>query len=227
MKIAICLSGQPRWIDVGLGNLLSVFSNYDCDYFVHTWWDNNLSRKKTYLSSNRAFVWEENTLDKIVKILHPKILMHETPKTFEIFNDVDYETKDPNSTHSMFYSIMMSNRLKKLFELSNNFEYDLVVRCRFDIEFYNFGLDLQNLNRDKIYMSHVGIDFPNDHFAISSSKNMDYYSNLFDCLGQYREEGFNQFVGERLLRYHLEKKSDLIYLTSQNELSNNTIHYIN
>jgi hypothetical protein len=227
MKIAICLSGQPRWLDVGLKNLLDVFSEYNVDYFVHTWWDEQFSDRKEFLSANRAFVWKDDTIELIHKMSKPKILMHEPPKLFTTFNDVNYETKVPNSTHSMFYSIMMSNKLKKFYEISNNFEYDLVVRCRFDIEFYNFNLNLNDLDRDRIHMSSVSTDFPNDHFAISSSENMDYYSSLFENLENYRNEGFKSFVGERLLRYHLEKKNNLMYLTTPNELSNSTIHHIN
>lgn len=229
MKIAFCLSGQPRWLDHGLQNIKSAFSSYDIDYFVHTWWDKSLVNKKTTLNSNRSFLWEENTLEKIISELTPKGIISEPPKTFSVYNDANYETLTPNSVHSMFYSIMVSNEIKKLYEKVNNFKYDLVIRCRFDIVFHVFNLNLYSLDsNNKIYTYHTGAEqLPNDHFAISSSVNMDYYCDLYNNLEKYYREGFRGFIGERLLNYHLNKKDNIKYYTNEQELAVNTIHHIN
>ena len=45
MKVALCLSGQPRVIEGGYQKLKSALLDYnDVDVFVHTWFDpDNLS----------------------------------------------------------------------------------------------------------------------------------------------------------------------------------------
>jgi hypothetical protein len=223
MKIAVCLSGQPRHLDLGIKNILDVFSQYNVDYFVHTWWDDNFKNQKSNINGGRSFVWKENSLEKIMNKLSPKLLYHEVPKIFETYDGVNYETLTPNSVHSMFYSIKIANELKKTHEKFNNFVYDIVIRCRFDIEFHSFNLNLKELDYSKIYTYHTGIEqLPNDQFAISNSSNMDYYSQLYDNLKCYYDEGFTGFIGERLLNYHLRKKN-LTKFTNDNELINNII----
>ena len=47
MKLALCLSGQPRDVDIIYPILKqSILDDNDVDVFVHTWWDpENLSHK--------------------------------------------------------------------------------------------------------------------------------------------------------------------------------------
>ena len=37
MKIAVCISGQPRNVDRGISNILNFFK-FDFDVFSHAWW---------------------------------------------------------------------------------------------------------------------------------------------------------------------------------------------
>jgi hypothetical protein len=46
--------------------------------------------------------------------------------------------------------------------------------------------------------------FPNDQFAISSSFNMNIYSKIFSNLEKYKQSGWTGFIGERILKHHLE-----------------------
>jgi hypothetical protein len=219
MKIALCLSGQPRFIEDGYKDLYNnLLSKYNVDCFIHTWWDPEMENKdmNTLDMSNpsgRSYIYKNNTIDLLYKFYHPKKFIIEEQKQFKIFDNVDY--RQPNKTISVpsfLYSIKKSNELKTEYEKENNFYYDAVIRCRTDIKIINFELD-KIKNMDYIYTDVVGLakNFPNDQLAISSSKNMNYYSTLYDYIETYINEGNSIFVGEHLLKYHLEKKQLLYF----------------
>lgn len=217
MKIAVCLSGQPRFLERGFKQISEkITSKYDVDFFVHTWWDND---NMDAIGSNRSHTFDENTLELIMRYYKPKLMLNEPQINFNIYDDVDYELINPISPYSMFYSIKVSNDLKLLYEKKNNFKYDAVIRCRFDILIENFDINLSEIDLSYIYTDTVGNGFPNDQFGLSNSENMDYYSSLFDKIDNYYNEGVRNFVGERLLRYHL-KDSKLIFT---NKIKNNII----
>ena len=110
MKIALCLSGQPRYLNEGYAGIYkNILSKYSPDIFVHTWWDNSMKNKKMDLSSslsyNRTYYWEKNTLDLIESLYSPKVLFHQKQLEFETHYNVNYEFCTPNNVNSMFYSI--------------------------------------------------------------------------------------------------------------------------
>jgi hypothetical protein len=219
MKIAICLSGQPRFLEKGYINISNkiLSSNNDFDFFIHTWWSSDLINQK----SNRNYTFEDNSIEMITNLYKPKGFINQPQKMFNIKQDVDYETLNPISPYSMFYSIKIANYLKSFFENENNFKYDLVIRCRFDILLENINLNFDKINDNEIYLDTVGSGFPNDQFAISNSKTMDYYCSLYDNLELYYKEGVRNFVGERILRYHLEKGN--IKMIFSDKVKNNII----
>lgn len=203
-KIALCISGQPRYIDEGYKEICNfILSKYDVDCFVHTWWSDDLKNKQIILNDNRKCVYDEHTIEKIIKYYNPKLMLLEQQKIFKIFDDVDYETLNPQSVFSMFYSIKIANSLKQFYEKENDIEYDLVIRCRTDIKFNKFNLNLNILDKEFIYTDSVHPNIVNDQFAIGSSKKMDQYASLFDRMNEYKISGFKNFIGERLLTYHL------------------------
>jgi hypothetical protein len=221
MKIALCLSGQPRYLNEGYAGIYkNILSKYSPDIFVHTWWDNSMKNKKMDLSSslsyNRTYYWEKNTLDLIESLYSPKVLFHQKQLEFETHSNVNYEFCTPNNVHSMFYSIERSNELKKNYEIKNNFVYDAVIRCRFDTQFNKFDINLLNIDLNYINCDNLSHGFPNDQFAISTSENMNRYSSVYSNLEKYQKSGWTGFIGERLLKYHLDlnnlnwKNSDLI-----------------
>ena len=217
MRIAVCLSGQPRFLERGFKQISEkITSKYDVDFFVHTWWNND---NMNAIGSNRSHIFDENTLELIMRYYKPKLMLNEPQINFNIYDDVDYELINPISPYSMFYSIKVSNDLKSFYEKKNNFKYDAVIRCRFDISIENFDINLSEIDLSYIYTDTVGNGFPNDQFGLSNSENMDYYSSLFDKINNYYNEGVRNFVGERLLRYHL-KDSKLIFT---DKIKNNII----
>jgi hypothetical protein len=208
MKIALCLSGQPRLLERGYNQLyIPLKTKYNVDVFVHTWFDRDRVNIP-YQGRRGSYPCDENTLQTIMKLYSPIIMHHEPQKIFDTPTDAIYESCIPNSVYSLFYSMMICNNLKSFYEKTNNFEYDIVIRSRFDIVFANaFSMNLEKLNLEKInlYEARHPIlkNIPNDQFAIGNSKNMNQYSNVYSNIQKYYNSGFKHFVGEHLLGHHL------------------------
>ena len=133
-RVALCLSGQPRYIDQGYYFIYKhLLSKYDIDVFIHTWWNSDYIGDDFQMTNlKRDARWDKDTLLKISKYYNPKKIKTEDQKEFDYFRDVDYGGQHPISPYSMFYSIKESNKLKTQFEIENNFKYDIVIRCRFE-----------------------------------------------------------------------------------------------
>lgn len=227
-KIALCLSGQPRYLEEGFKQLSKIILNYDVDVFIHTWWDDSYVNKVFDFSPmntyNRTGVWEYNTKELIQSLYTPKKIIIEPQKDFNKHVNVNFEKQSPISLYSMYYSILQSNKLKTEYENENNFKYDCVIRSRFDILINTFNLELDSIDLTKIYVSGEINPYPNDQFAFSNSKNMDYYSDLFNNIDYYYNNGFREFVNEKILKYHLTTVGGKeIYFSDNNELYCNII----
>lgn len=209
-KIALCLSGQPRYVKLGYQYIKKyLLDAYDVDMFVHTWLDFDKIGQPFQLSEHmnygRQCILEESTLSDIYNLYKPKSFMYEQSKDFSCATNVDYGKCIPNSVYSMFYSIYKSNELKCLHEQSLKFKYDIVVRCRFDIIINSFNFNEFDSNNyfvsGEIHRSGQSY-VPNDQFCLSSSENMDVYSDVFNQLKLYESSDI-PFVGERILKHHL------------------------
>lgn len=222
MKIALCLSGQPRFIEEGYNQLYEhLLSKYSIDCFIHCWWSSDMANvnMNTLGMSNptgRSYIFKSDTIDYLNNHYKPVGFSYEPQKYFNLIHGVNFE--QPNKTisiQSMWYSVKESNRLKLNYEKLHNFKYDIVIRSRTDIILNKCLLNKMTENRC-VYTSTVGknMDFPNDQFAVSDSLSSDYYSSLYDNLDLYKNEGFTTFVGERLLKYHILKSSIKLCYTS-------------
>jgi hypothetical protein len=114
-----------------------------------------------------------------------------------------YYSSFPYSVLSQFYSICQSNFLRKL----NQIDYDIVIRIRSDL-FLNQKINLQDLKNNSINVIncnfHRGTNLTvNDHLAISNSKLMDIYSDLFVYIPAYYFIYKIDFISELILGHHL------------------------
>lgn len=220
MKIALLFAGQPRYLDEAYNNIYDkILSKYDIDCFVHTWWDESLSNKKLEfyhkLTYGRTYFYKEDTLETIMSLYSPKVMMYQKQKEFEIYEG-NYALSNPLSAYSQWYSVMKVNELKNQYMESSDTNYDLVIRCRFDCKLMKFDIDLQQyLNTDFLYAKVIPDDvikpLITDQFAISSSKVMDVYCNLYNHLYEYYLNGQGNekdgWVAERLITYHLNTQN--------------------
>ena len=188
MKVALCISGQPRNVYRGVQNILENMK-FDFEVFVHAWWDND-SNKDTFkkiLYDGREDEFSEPMNNDWVGSLYQHFNVNKISIEKQIQLNVPniLEKRKLKFTHtfgvcSSLYSVYKCNELKRQFEIENNFEYDWVIRTRSD-----FGLsepiELNNFDNSIIYApndnSH-NYGF-NDQFAIGSSKNMNIYSDAF------------------------------------------------
>ena len=188
MRVALCISGQPRNINRGVQNILENMK-FDFEVFVHAWWDSTKNKstfKKVLYNGVEDEVselvnndWVGSLYDNfdINKILIEKQVQLNVP---EILEKRKLKFTNTFGVCSGMYSIYKCNELKKEYEKENSFEYDWVIRTRAD-----FGLseplNLSQFDNSIVYApndNNHNYGF-NDQFAIGSSKNMNIYSDTF------------------------------------------------
>lgn len=129
MRIAVCLSGQSRTWKTAYKNILHFFNlarihpEAHVDYFIHTW-SHNTWRNKT---SPQWDNWDEPALD-----------LGDIPS---VYNPVYFEVEEFSKNHmplawdGLLNSFMKTIHYKKMYEVNNNFRYDVVVKSRLDTIF--------------------------------------------------------------------------------------------
>jgi hypothetical protein len=128
MRIAICLSGQPRSIQYTKNGILHHFSgNHTYDFFCHSWNANSWKIKKDQVN------W--GNTEKVDEVDLETQLLEFSPKYYKISDSSVLGSNSSVPWQSLFYSFMYSVYLKKKYEIENNFRYDLVVKCRYDLAF--------------------------------------------------------------------------------------------
>lgn len=213
MKIAICLSGQPRTIEFASRSILNHFSNnrgnHTYDFFCHAWdyntWKLNGSTGITYSNNEKVdHDWLQEQLNKF----SPKYSIINTVRDTKL----DYNiTGWHNLVHlpygSLLYSAMISNFLKRKYEHENNFKYDCVFKARYDSVFRvesNIVLPAEMPQRT-LYFPHLG-RFPLEYHRFNASDciyygdswAMDIASDLFrhvlsNTRKLHREDDFDCF----------------------------------
>lgn len=207
MRIAVCLSGQPRFLDRTSSLMIENLINTNrAEVFLHTW---DVTEKDGPIKFGGDGGWKdyrisEGSAQKAVKIFKPISYMIEDPKqfhdpsisaekTFEVWmNGWEKEAKEAgedvtsysrrivNSWFSMWYSIMQSNLLCQKYALLNNFKYDAIIRCRFDL-LVEQPLFVSNLDMSYLYYPVIGQPPPlvSDWLNIGSTENMSVLASTF------------------------------------------------
>lgn len=183
MKIAVCLSGQPRTINYAYKNILDHFSNYDVDYFCQSWDYSTYKLKNPgeHVSWEADVEEDKNLLYENLKLFNPKKIA------------IQSRCSEPVTIGwgTLLYSTAYANFLKKQYEMENNFRYDYVVKSRYDIVFDpndKFFIDYRAKPDDpyNIFVSYKGrmtyeYNRQNvmDTFYYGSSTAMDMMTNLY------------------------------------------------
>lgn len=188
IKVALCLSGQPRFYNTKSFESLNNFiiNEYDTDVFIHSWISKELDYKYEYapwskISFLRIPVTAKNELEFLYK---PKSIKCEEPRIFyQFYKEGDYSA---NNIPSMFYSVQQADTLRQEYENKNNFRYDYVIRARTDTLLNSF-VDITLLDKNYI---HIPNNCPNttcynDNFSISGKNISNSCYNTFDILEEY------------------------------------------
>jgi hypothetical protein len=162
LKIAICISGQPRFIEGWHYNIfkVNVLDKYDCDTFCHFWW-NGEDNENIYETS----AWSGLGTMKVTGDVKDAIESMYTPKSMSfdpiMKDDIDPK-KYPNTSNvrtpynltSMYTSMKKSYELMRDYSEKYGVKYDYVIRYRYDGVF-DFFPNLYQLNQNNIYFSNL------------------------------------------------------------------------
>ncbi|CAB5226441.1 hypothetical protein UFOVP760_216 [uncultured Caudovirales phage] len=142
LKIAICLSGIIKHWRNSYNSIQKWFP--DADIFIHTWniKPHEITPTTAYSYSKYTSIESNFDIANTVKAYTPKLFVIDNfsyaSKLFFAQRDeliqrgADVDSRI--SLYSMTYSIREACRLKKAYEVTNNFIYDIVIRMRFDTE---------------------------------------------------------------------------------------------
>jgi hypothetical protein len=205
VKVALCLSGLPRFLNQTQAYWHQcIIDPYDADVFVHSW------TEPTAHSSIQQ---------TILQLYQPKAAEFGSIPQFDVSSYKDRiwpHRITPSAQFSQFSSIQRAQRLRQNYEKHHEFEYDIVVRARFDwyLEKVDFEINkCVNVPRTPTLDGHVftyceqqlvGIS---DQFAYGSSAAMTVYGNLVDRIPHLYHNCGVDFCGELFLRAHLHEQN--------------------
>lgn len=211
MRIAVCISGQPRAYKQGYEYLKrNLLSHFDCDIFIHTW------HNKVY-----------RTMD-VIKLYKPVEWLAENPLSKSFYDDKFTNTPNakgwpPHATVSMFYSAFQSLLLKTKHELAHS-RYDWIIKTRFDYAINGvIPFNTLDVKQDAVYIPNCRMvpthDFGNDQFAFGNSRSMTEYMSTYLYMQQYYDAG-EQMIGENMMSANLKRAGlvgpKLIYVNMNN-----------
>lgn len=209
MKVAICISGQPRAIRSGYESIYrNLIAPNNADVFFHTWYDKDSVGKRFRNDSYPDLYAEPNTEELLIELYKPKAFKIEKQKKFKNRNwDVSNTIKVClnhlssdyviDMMYCMWYSIYQSNLVKELYRLENDIDYSYVIRCRFDAGISN-PIVCSNFDSNTLWVSrpfdpkYLSLD---DWFAFGSNDILNIYSSAFNFMDFFRKKTTNSHQG--------------------------------
>jgi len=224
MKIAICISGQPRNFKQSYESLKSNYlDKYDCDIYFHSWETSNFE-STNFGQGNHQYSLSKEEYKELVELYKPKDYILESPIIFEASNYKCPIWRYPiNTILSMYYSVYKSFLLCK----QSQIKYDIVIRTRFDLDYNELPLDLNTLDLNNVYIPKWYTDPRVSHrgycglFLLGNYNNIEKFSNLFSHIISYitLDSDFQNFLSggwpgqdspirdEYLTKWHLIKNN--------------------
>jgi hypothetical protein len=207
MKIAVCLSGQPRNVDMTYPfvkkNIIdpNIAIGDEVDVFIHMNYDeSNPYIEKTHLDNGNCNLPKD--IEKYaVHVYQPKRYVIEKPHNFrnpnlkspqgrldnsrEMNKHRNY-TDEQQTEHifrqllSSYYSIYKCNEFKEVYANDNGFVYDYVIRLRFDA-YPRIPLICRNYDPNFIYYEEIlqPDQIISDWFNFGSNAIMNIYASIF------------------------------------------------
>lgn len=205
MKLAVCISGQPRMFKKSYESIKShILDKYDCDLYIFSWKKEDSSKIDKF---NSWRYQDEGTLEEYINLYNPKAYLIEK-YTDEIENQFIKEEnkygfiREDNPVRrylAMLYGIYQANQLS-----DDKGNYDYIIRTRPDILYNGFQLPKTNIMIDH-YGNGRTINSPGDVFACGIPVEMEIYSSLYyNVQYHFKEDGIIPNT-EILLEHHLRK----------------------
>ncbi|HMZ46119.1 MAG TPA: hypothetical protein PLU36_04895 [Chitinophagaceae bacterium] len=132
MKIALILTGNLRSYKTAYNSLVeNIIDPLQPDIFIHTW-ETQDANTPTWWNNNLIAEPEKTSYEDLQQMYNPQKILIEANKDFQLKHSVPSRINMPG-IYSMFYGWQKGFEIMKQFEEINNFEYDIVIRTRFDI----------------------------------------------------------------------------------------------
>lgn len=210
MKVALCLSGQPRSFEKGFEyHKKNLLDHYDVDVYMHTW----------------NYVPEEMRAS-LLNLYGGSLVCNAPPKTEAEINNKYKRIPSENfpawNTYSMLYGIWCSIYGLTLRDSQSYKRYDVIVRSRYDYAL-NIVPPLEDTLVNKVYVPSdrmtIAHDFCADMFAWGTPTVMLKYSGVFNNIDQFYAEGVTM-IGEDMLAAQLKRHGlvgqNMIYCNMEN-----------
>jgi hypothetical protein len=130
MKIALCVSGAPRFRQRGLFKLMAALKGWDqADFFIRTW------KTDEYGNSAKEFVdyLKDNGLGDPDRFRYPVVqVLDDVPEHYPPPVPLNLAEWAPNFL-TLWYGIVKTNELRLRYQRETGTEYDLVLRMRTDM----------------------------------------------------------------------------------------------
>ena len=145
MKIAVCLSGQMRTAGKCVEHIKEFFSDYDVDYFMHTWnQEEEYFKESDKMRMNRVRNLDLSLFESVKNILGPKIASRDD-KIQVVYPSVFAQQLSMAKcfVHCQQYSD------------STRTQYDIIIKCRFDLIWrpcMKFSIP-NDFSKDTLYVS--------------------------------------------------------------------------
>lgn len=209
MKIALCFSGQPRFVkEVSSYIKQNVCFGYDVDVFAHLWFDESITDQPYKYGGSGKWVDQripKSAINDFVSIYNPiaykvdpsKIFIDNQIKTDYCYKpsgdlvswskhwkestEPNYRNRTVNNWISYHYSLGQVNFLKKEHEYKNGFKYDYVVKCRTDT-IIKTKLQYERYDKNCVHYTNVLFQPDNmiaDWINFGGSRPMDVFMNTF------------------------------------------------
>jgi hypothetical protein len=196
VRIALCLSGQPRSVKQGYEFVKrNILDGNDVTVFCQVWEADGAGDLDLYKPEVMLMEKSLNTdLSKYTNVPPPQ---------------PNWKVKDPaRSTWNQLYAIEVANTLKSVYEQNENMKFDWVIRSRYDFAI-NVKIPFAELDNSKLYIPNCrqvpNRDFGNDQFAFSSSENMDKYADTYTHLDRFYDSGI-QMMCEDMMSANWKEK---------------------
>ena len=202
VKVALCLSGQPRR---ALDTFTNIYENIikpnNADVFIHMHYDKTkLHIEKNHMDNGKCTL-EPELDDQLIELYKPIKFLIESPRNFKKPNCIIPEnrlknvknmnlhknfTDDECTNHfikqltSMYYSIYKCNELKEVYANEQGIVYDYVIRIRFDF-LPKQPFICQQLDPNYIHYLELGQpdNLISDWFNVGSNLIMNIYASLY------------------------------------------------
>ncbi len=185
MRVAVLLSGNLRNIESHIEKLASIYS--DMDIFIHAWKNKySLRAHGTYGSTDKDKLRQVESikLENLEHFNYKKIKIQEqvdiaSLEEYKSFLNIgSFGANDLKYTaFSQWLGVYEALRLKREYELENDFVYDVVIRSTFDII---PEINIFEPQDNTIYYSNFN-DFSYDRLLYSKSNVMD---KIYDIVFQ-------------------------------------------